>query len=84
MVGAISYDPEKTYATYANSTTGYFTSVAKGDTNGDGEISDEDVKTAEDHIMGNRPTNYVFVGADSNGDGKVNVADIVDIINKKK
>jgi surface protein len=84
LVGAISYDEAKTDVTFANPTTGYFTAVAKGDANGDGEISDEDVKTAEGHIMGNKPTKYVFVGADSNGDGKINVADIVDIVNKKK
>ena len=42
------------------------------------------MKTAENHIMGNKPTNYVFVGADSNGDGKINVADIVNIVNKKR
>ena len=84
LVGAISYDEAKTDVTFANPTTGYFTAVAKGDANGDGDISDEDVKTAEGHIMGNKSTKYVFVGADSNGDGKINVADIVDIVNKKK
>ena len=83
LKGAISYDSGKTDATYANPTTGYFTAVDKGDANGDGEISDKDVETVENHIMGNKPTNYVFAGADSNGDGVINVADIVDIINKK-
>ena len=47
LTGAISYDREKTDANYANPTTGYFTAVAKGDANGDGKITDEDVKTAE-------------------------------------
>ena len=59
-------------------------SYLKGDANGDGIISDADVIAVKDYIMGNEPENFVFEGADANEDGKVNVADIVEIVNKKK
>jgi surface protein len=88
LKGAINYDPEKTDVTYANPTTGYFTkkavAVIPGDANGDGYITDADVVVVKEHIMGNEPDGFVFEGADANEDGKVNVADIVEIINKKE
>ena len=55
-----------------------------GDANGDGVISDADVIAVKDYIMGNEPENFVFEGADANEDSKINIADIVDIMNKKK
>ena len=59
-------------------------SVIRGDANGDGVISDADVIAVKDYIMGNEPENFVFEGADANEDSKINIADIVDIMNKKK
>lgn len=59
-------------------------SVIRGDANGDGVISDADVIAVKDYIMGNEPDNFVFKGADANEDEKVNVADIVIILNKKE
>ncbi len=70
--------------TYANPTTGFFTAVTEGDANGDNKITDEDVTVVANRLMHNMTDKYVFVGADSNGDKNVNVADIVDIINKKE
>ena len=88
LVGAISYDETKTDVTYANPKTGYFTKKNKvvflGDANGDGVINDADVEIVKDFIMGNEPDNFVFEGADANEDEKVNVADIVIILNKKE
>ena len=88
LVGAISYDSEKTDVIYANPTTGYFTTkaagVIPGDANGDGFINDVDVLAVKDYIMGNEPENFVFKGADANEDDVVNVADIVIILNKKE
>lgn len=84
LKGAIIYDSSKTDITYANPTTGYFTAFTLGDADGDGEITDKDVKAVEDNIMGYTPDNFIPSAADSNGDGVVNVADIVDINNKKK
>ena len=81
LKGAIIYDSSKTDITYANPTTGYITAFTLGDADGDGEITDKDV---EDNIMGYTPDNFIPSAADSNGDGMVNVADIVDINNKKK
>ena len=83
LKGAINYDSEKTDVTYANPTTGYFTAYTIGDADGDGEITDKDAKAVEDNIMGNTPDDFIPSAADSNGDGKVDVADIVDINNKK-
>lgn len=87
LKGVISYDGEKTDATYANQTTGYFTKkkeVLLGDANGDGLINDANVAIVKEFIMSNEPENFVFKGADANEDEKVNVADIVIILNKKE
>ena len=82
--GAISYDDSKIDVTYANPTAGYFTAYTRSDPDGDGEISNKDAEAVGDHILGNTPEGFIAPAADSNGDGKVNVADIVDIINKKE
>lgn len=85
--GVISYDASKIDVTYANPTTGYFIAVKKGDANADNKITDEDVKVVADRLMldmTDTTNKFVFAGADSNGDKEVNVADIVDIINKKE
>ena len=58
--------------------------IVKGDANGDGFINDADVLTVKDYIMGNKPENFVFKGADANEDEKINAADIVIILNKKE
>ena len=83
LKGAISYDSSKNDVNYANPSTGYFTAVTEGDANADNKITDEDVKTVESRLMRQETENFVFAGADANNDGEVNVADIVEILNKK-
>ena len=81
LVGAISYDGDKTDATYANPTTGYFTKktteIVLGDANGDGEVTMSDVIAIMRYILGDIPTgsNFDSAAADVNGDGFVTVAD---------
>ena len=48
-----------------------------GDANGDGAISDADVKEAADFIMDRPSETFVEAAADMNGDGVVNIIDIV-------
>lgn len=57
-----------------------------GDVNGDNAINDTDVKEETSYIMGNPSKTFVKAAADMNGDGVINVADIVlmNAINLKK
>lgn len=62
-------------------------SVGNGNANADGYIDEKDVNTIADNIMGNVPEDpYEFneYSADLNGDGKVDVADIVELNNLLK
>ena len=43
-----------------------------------------DVKAIADHIMGQTPEGFNKKNADLNGDGMINAADIVELLNKKK
>jgi hypothetical protein len=56
--------------------------VRLGDVNDDGIIDDKDVKALASHIMGNTPTDFEEELADVNEDTKVDVADVVMLINK--
>lgn len=51
--------------------------VVKGDADGDGLVNDDDVKETVAYILGNESDNFDFARADINGDGKVDVADLV-------
>ena len=44
----------------------------------------EDVKAIADHIMGQTPEGFNLKNADLNGDGIINAADIVELVNKTK
>jgi hypothetical protein len=57
-----------------------------GDVNNDGNLNNEDLNAMSDYITDGKTENFIFKNADVNGDKKVNVADIVRIINiiKKK
>ena len=55
-----------------------------GDAISDGEVDDKDAKAVADFIMGNIPDEFDEDAADFNGDGYINVADIVAIINYLK
>ena len=56
--------------------------AGSGDVNGDGIVDETDVKLIADYIMGKLPENFNVDEADVNEDGDVNVADIVQIVNK--
>ena len=52
-----------------------------GDANGDGELSEADVKAIADYIIGNPPEGFNEKNANVNGDEKIDVADIVKLLN---
>lgn len=58
--------------------------ILSGDANCDNEVTIDDIKFIEDYIMGNIPDDFDEDAADFNGDGYINVADIVAIINYLK
>ena len=54
-----------------------------GDANGDGTVDLQDVEIVKEFIMTGRiPEGFVRHNADTNGDKKINVADIVNIVNE--
>ena len=55
-----------------------------GDANGNGNLDAEDVQAVVDYIMGKDSHGLVFKNADLNGDGKVDVTDIVMLVNMVK
>ena len=56
-------------------------SFIAGDANGDGEVDSRDINAIVDYIMIGKTEGFIFNNADMNGDQKVNVADIVQILN---
>jgi hypothetical protein len=56
----------------------------KGDANGDGEVDENDINAIVEYLMNGKTEVFNFNNADANVDQKVNVADIVEIINKMK
>ena len=56
--------------------------VRLGDVNDDGVIDDKDMKALASHIMGSTPADFEEELADVNEDTKVDVADVVMLINK--
>jgi hypothetical protein len=52
-----------------------------GDANGDGKLTEADVKAIADHVMGHDPENFSERNADVNGDEKIDAADIVELVN---
>jgi len=61
--------------------TGQLTIKKLGDANGDGDVTEADVKAIAQHIMGQTPTGFDKEAADANQDNKLNAADIVTINN---
>lgn len=51
-----------------------------GDVNNDGKVNEEDVKTTVSYIMGEKPSNFLWLAADVNKDGKVNITDVTCMI----
>ena len=54
------------------------------DANGDGNVDNSDINTIVDYLMKGKTEGFNFNNADVNGDQKVNVADIVEIVNMIK
>ena len=61
--------------------TGQMTIKKLGDANGDGDVTEADVKAIAQYIMGQTPTGFDKEAADANQDNKLNAADIVTINN---
>lgn len=57
-----------------------FTSLVKGDANGDGVVTITDAVAVVDDILGNTPENFDRIAADVTGDGNVNITDAVGIV----
>ena len=55
-----------------------------GDANGDGVVNDEDIEAVVHYIMTGDTTNFVIENANVNGDDKVDVADIVLILEMRE
>ena len=77
LKGVIAYDDSKTDATYANPISGYFTGILLGDVNDDGTVDDKDIAAVIRYILEGDSEGFNFAKADMNGDGVINVADIV-------
>ena len=60
--------------------TGQLAIKELGDANGDGYVTDADVKAIADFIMGKTPEGFDMEAADANQDTNVNAADIVTVI----
>lgn len=52
-----------------------------GDADGNGYVDKEDVLVIVNYIMGKKADTFNFDGADTNGDNKVNVTDLVAVVN---
>lgn len=56
-------------------------STVKGDADGDGDVTLKDVELVKEYIMTGKTEGLIFTNADINGDEKLNVIDIVYILN---
>ena len=52
-------------------------STQKGDVNGDGEVSVNDVAMIVNYILGNENSNFIIANADINGDGEIDINDVM-------
>ena len=55
--------------------------VVKGDADGNGFVDKDDVLEIVNYLMGKKSDKFNFDGADTNGDNKVNLVDLVAVIN---
>ncbi len=74
---------DQTYARIDGGSTspGYFTYKVPGDINGDGKFDTSDLKLITDYIMKGESTGIDKTKVDLNGDGVVNVTDVVWLVN---
>ena len=87
-VDGLSADTEYSYRAYVKTASGtmygeevLFKTNMAGDVNNDGIINEKDLKDLTSHIMGKKPLNFNEKMADLNNDQKVNVVDVVVLIN---
>lgn len=81
----IPYDaPEIIYNHNSYYNGAMLSSELQGDANNDNVISTEDISTVEAYIMKGNSKGFNFINTDMNGDQKVDVADIVSILNHIK
>jgi len=52
-----------------------------GDANDDGNLTDTDVVSIVNYILGNPSADFNFKAADVNGDEKITIADVVGVVN---
>ena len=79
------YDvPEIIYSKLRYKNSAMLSSELQGDANNDDNISTEDISTTENYILNEDSNGINIKNADANGDQKVNVADMVLIINNIK
>ena len=52
-------------------------STQKGDINGDGDVSVNDVAMIVNYILGITDSNFIIANADVNGDGEITIADVM-------
>ena len=80
------YVPQGSKAAYSEATGwnrfAHIVELIEGDANGDGNYDFEDVNAIARYIFSQDTENFYFYNADLNKDGKVNIADIVLLINK--
>ena len=57
--------------------TGNAQSTQKGDVNGDGDISVNDVAMIVNYILGITDSNFIIANADINGDGEIDINDVM-------
>ena len=55
-------------------------STQKGDINGDGDISVNDVAMIVNYILGIIDSNFIITNADINGDGEIDINDVMDTV----
>ena len=58
--------------------------LISGDVTGSGAVDALDVMTTISHILGQKPVQFFEEAADVNGDGKVDITDVTELIEKLK
>ena len=83
MENATLHVPTTSVAKYKNAGPwkGFKMIVGIGDVNGDGVLDQKDLNDIISHVIRDTPTGFIEEAADVNGDGMVNVLDIVLLIN---
>ena len=65
---------------YSSKCVGSGSSFVMGDADGNGKVDLDDVEAIANYIMGTPPAGFNMVQADINGDGEVNVVDLVKLV----